>query len=235
MRHAYAVNKPFDVALLDHQMPVCDGAELGRKIVDDAQLRSTRLVLLTSSGQRGEGHLFADIGFAGYLLKPVTQRDLVDCLTMVMSNDAEEWQVKTQPLITQQTIQTQRNTKKNRILLAEDNLVNQKVATRLLEKLNYQVDVVGTGRAAVDAWQSGNYDLILMDCQMPELDGYEATREIRRIENGARHIPIVALTAHAMKGADDECTAAGMDGYLTKPIDRQQMELTLAGFLAEST
>jgi two-component system, sensor histidine kinase and response regulator len=109
--------------------------------------------------------------------------------------------------------------------------VNQKVAVRLLEKLGYNVRVVDNGRAAVDAWQTGAIDLILMDCQMPELDGYEATREIRRREVGRGRIPIVALTAHAMKGADEECTAAGMDGYLSKPIDRSLLADTLERFL----
>jgi signal transduction histidine kinase/DNA-binding response OmpR family regulator len=233
MRHAYAAGRPFDVALLDHQMPLCDGAELGRKIVNDESLKATRLVLLTSSAQRSEARVFADIGFAGYLLKPVTQRDLIDCLAMVVSRDAGEWHIKTQPLVTQNELQTQRMTR-TRVLLAEDNIVNQKVATRLLEKLNCRVDVVENGRAAVNAWQHGRYDLILMDCQMPELDGYEATREIRRIENGAARIPIVALTAHAMKGADEECRAAGMDAYLSKPIDRSKLEQTLLRFLAET-
>jgi two-component system sensor histidine kinase/response regulator len=109
--------------------------------------------------------------------------------------------------------------------------VNQKVATRLLEKLNYRVDVVGDGEAAVNAWRSGRYDLILMDCQMPVLDGYEATRAIRKAESGERRTPIVALTAHAMKGAADPCFAAGMDAYLTKPIDREALRKTLASFL----
>jgi len=240
MRQVRAAGRPFDAALIDHEMPDCDGAQLGRIIVKDESLKSTRLILLTSSGQRGDGQLFADIGFAGYLLKPVTQRDLTECLMLVLANEAESWHQRTQPIVTRHALRAQRAQTRNRILLAEDNLVNQMVARRLLEKLDYRVDVVADGKAAVAAWQTGNYDLILMDCQMPELDGYEATREIRRLENGragndGRRIPIVALTAHAMKGADEQCTAAGMDGYLSKPIDRVLLETTLAGFLGEST
>src|SRR5687767_10000026 len=135
----------------------------------------------------------------GYLLKPVTQRDLTDCLMLILSQDAEVWHLQSQPIVTRHALRAQRARTKNRILLAEDNLVNQKVATKILEKLDYRVDVVADGKTAVAAWQTGRYNLILMDCQMPELDGYEATREIRRLENGAQHIPIVALTAHAMK------------------------------------
>jgi two-component system sensor histidine kinase/response regulator len=234
MRQAYAEGHPYDAALLDHHMPLCDGAELGQAIVADANLNSTRLVLLTSSGYRAEGKAFANIGFAGYLLKPVTQRDLSECLTLVLATDAQSWHTRTQSLVTQQHLSTHRGERGKRILLAEDNAVNQKVAVRLLEKLDYRVDVVGDGRAAVEAWRSGRYDLILMDCQMPELDGYEATREIRQLETGSRRTPIVALTAHAMKGADDECAAAGMDGYLTKPIDRALLASTLAGYLQDA-
>jgi CheY-like chemotaxis protein len=123
-----------------------------------------------------------------------------------------------------------------RILLAEDNVVNQKVAARVLEKEGFVVDVASDGRQAVDAWRRGTYDLILMDCQMPQLDGYEATREIRREEretSAVRRIPIIALTAHAMKGAADDCRRAGMDDYLTKPLDREQLRRCLKEHMEE--
>ncbi len=231
LRQARVAGRPYEVALIDHQMPGVDGAELGRAIVQDAQLKPTRLVLLTSSGLRGEDQLFAGIGFAAYLLKPVTQRELTDCLRLILANDSEVWHLQSQPIVTRQQLRAQRGRAHSRILLAEDNPVNQKVATRLLEKLECRVDVVSDGKAAVAAWQTGRYDLILMDCQMPELDGYEATREIRRLENGKKRIPIVALTAHAMKGADEECFAAGMDGYLSKPIDRDELDTMIARFM----
>jgi signal transduction histidine kinase/DNA-binding response OmpR family regulator/HPt (histidine-containing phosphotransfer) domain-containing protein len=231
MRQARAADRPFDAALLDYLMPDCDGAELGRTIVQDEALKTTRLILLTSSGQRGDGQLFADIGFAGYLLKPVTQRELTECLILVLANTAHSWHLQSQPMVTRHALRAQRLKTGNRILLAEDNPVNQKVALRLLEKLNYRVDVVADGLTAVAAWQTGKYDLIIMDCQMPQMDGYEATREIRRLEERKRHIPIVALTAHAMKGDEEKCRAAGMDEYLSKPIDRAKLEVCLERLL----
>src|SRR3984893_2870074 len=231
MRQARAANRPFDAALLDHLMPDRDGADLGRIIVQDEALKSTRLILLTSSGQRGDGQLFADIGFAAYLLKPVTQRDLTECLILVLANTAQSWHLQSQPMVTRHALRARRGRTVNRILLAEDNIVNQKVALRLLENLDYRVEVVADVRAAVAAWQSGKFDLILMDCQMPQMDGYEATREIRRLENGACRIPIVALTAHAMKGDEEKCRAAGMDEYLSKPIDRIKLDACLQGLM----
>jgi CheY-like chemotaxis protein len=140
---------------------------------------------------------------------------------------------RTQPIIHQQQLLTQRGREKWRILVAEDNAVNQKVAVRTLEKLGYRVDVVNDGREAVSAWESGRYDLILMDCEMPEVDGYEATRQIRSRETAGRHIPIIALTAHAMKGAELECQTAGMDDYITKPVDRERLDACLDRFLTE--
>jgi CheY-like chemotaxis protein len=231
MRQALAQLRPYEAALLDHQMPGCDGAELGRIINQDAGLKSTRLVLLTSSGQRGDGQVFAHIGFAGYLLKPVTQRDLTDCLLLVLANSADSWHLQSQPIVTRHALRTQRIRAGNRILLVEDNLVNQKVAVRLLERLGYRVEVAGDGKAALAAWLGGNFDLIFMDCQMPVMDGFEATREIRRREEGKQHVPIVALTADAMKEAEEKCRAAGMDDYLSKPIDRTKLEACLANQL----
>jgi two-component system sensor histidine kinase/response regulator len=231
LRQAQAANRPFDAALLDYLMPICDGAELGRTIVQDERIKSTRLILLTSSGQRGDGQLFAHIGFAGYLLKPVTQRDLTDCLILVLANSADSWHLQSQPIITRHALRTQRARTSYRILLVEDNLVNQKVASRLLEKFGHCVDVAADGRAAVAAWRGDNFDLIFMDCQMPQMDGFEATREIRRLEAGRAHVPIVALTADAMKEAEDKCRAAGMDDYLSKPIDRGKLEACLARHL----
>ncbi len=228
MRDAHKKGEPFEIALLDHDMPDCNGAELGRRVNADEDLKLTRLVLLTSSGLRGDALRFAQIGFAGYLLKPVAESDLIDCLLVVLGGDAKDWHTQTQPIVTRHELRVLRNrSERRRLLLAEDVLVNQKVACRALEKLGYEVDVVGNGREAVEAWERGTYDLILMDCQMPEMDGYEATREIRRREPATKHIPIIALTAHAIKGADEECKAAGMDDHLTKPIDRDVLDRCL--------
>jgi CheY-like chemotaxis protein len=146
---------------------------------------------------------------------------------------AEAWHTKSQPILTRGEMEAGRRADGEKlILLAEDNPVNQKVAMRLLEKLNYRVETVADGRAAVTQWQTGRYDLILMDCQMPEMDGYDAAREIRRREAEAERIPIVALTAHAMNGAEKECLDAGMDDYLSKPIDREKLEACLSRHLS---
>jgi two-component system, sensor histidine kinase and response regulator len=223
---AELTSTPFEVALIDHQMPDCDGAELGRRInAADSALKSTRLVLLTSSGQKSDVTRFEELGFAGFLLKPVALRELAVCLETVLSAKAADWHSRTQSIVTQQAPTLQM--KRHRVLLAEDNPVNEKVATHTLRRLGCDVHAVANGRDAVAAWKEGRYDLILMDCQMPVLDGYEATREIRVLEAGRRHIPIVALTAHAMKGDDAKCMAAGMDHHLTKPLDRERLQACL--------
>ncbi len=230
LRGAAGDGTPFDLAVLDYMMPGCDGYELGGRIVSDERLRATRLVLLASAqGIRGAGD-FAKLGFAAYLLKPASLRDLRERLSHVMSVQAAEWHQRTQPIVTAEQIP--HSSGKPCILLAEDNLVNQKVARGTLEKMGYRIDVVSNGAEAVSAWESGRYRLILMDCQMPVMDGYQATREIRLRERGTGRIPIVALTADAMKGAEQHCMDADMDGYLTKPLDRARLRETLDRHLA---
>jgi two-component system, sensor histidine kinase and response regulator len=222
---------PFDVAFLDHQMPGCDGAELGRMINADPDLSQTRLVLLTSSGQNSDRDQFAALGFAGYLLKPVTRSDLIETLSVVMGGSAEVWHSQTQPIVTRKYLRERRGHDSHRILVAEDDEVNRKVAVRLLELGGYQVDTACDGIQAIASWRTGQYDLILMDCQMPELDGFEATRGIRRQEPPHLRIPIIALTANAMPGVEALCRSAGMDAYITKPFDRDELETCLEGFL----
>jgi two-component system, sensor histidine kinase and response regulator len=227
LESAAACERPFEVALIDYHMPGTDGEQLGRSIRARPQLGSTRLVLLTSAGYRGDARRFAELGFAGYLLKPVTERELAGCLSLVMSSSADSWRQREQPLVTRHQARALGIAARPRVLLAEDNAVNQKVARAMLEKLGVSVEVVSNGREAVEAWKSGRFDLIVMDCQMPEVDGYEATREIRRLEPTHHHIPIVALTAHAMKGDDGACRAAGMDDYLAKPVDSECLRACL--------
>jgi signal transduction histidine kinase/CheY-like chemotaxis protein len=223
LRRGVAAGAPFDVALLDHNMPGRDGADLGREIVADPVLKSVRLVLLTSSGRGDEQKLFAQIGFAAYLHKPVAQRDLIECLSMTAATSAEAWHNQTQPIITAAALSGSRERSRRRVLVAEDNPVNQKVARRLLESLGCTVEVADNGRIAVEMFERDAFDMIFMDCQMPVMDGYQATAEIRRREDGRSHVPIIALTAHAMKGSDEASRAAGMDDHLTKPIDRSRL------------
>ena len=251
LHEASKAGRAFGLALLDYRMPGCDGVELGRRIRADDATRATRLVLLSSSAERSDAQRHSDGLFDHYLLKPVTRRDLRECLETALpfghdiatdqSPNVEPARVeparvestRVEPAkvasasVAPDDSRAQRSLEGMRVLLAEDNLVNQKVAAHALKKLGCLVDVVGTGAQAVKAWESARYELILMDCQMPELDGYEATREIRRREAGRKHIPIVALTAHAMHGAQPECLAAGMDDYLTKPLDRVKLQACL--------
>jgi signal transduction histidine kinase/CheY-like chemotaxis protein len=232
MREACAGGRPFEVALLDHGIPDCDSSEFGRRIVQDTALRGTRMILLTSSGKRGDGQLFADIGFAGYLQKPVAQRDLVECLTVVLAQRAEVWHSQTQPIVTRHQLRARRSRGKNRVLLAEDDILNQKVAVRLLEKLGNRVDVVSDGWGAISQWQTGHYGLILMDCGMPDLDGYEAAAEIRRLESGSPgRVPIIALLERGRPGSEHPCIDAGMDAFLFKPIARDKLAACLDLYL----
>jgi len=215
------VQPPFELAVLDYMMPGCDGLELGQRIAQHPRFGRIRRILLTSAGRMHSSEVLERLGFAAYLQKPVTHRELRDCLRRVMSAEASKWHECTQPVVAGP--RPLGGLAPPRILLAEDNPVNQKVARGALEKLRCSVDIVNNGAEAVEAWSTRTYDLVLMDCQMPVMDGYQATRTIRSREQAGTRIPILALTADALSGAEQDCLAAGMDGYLTKPLDRKRL------------
>jgi CheY-like chemotaxis protein/HPt (histidine-containing phosphotransfer) domain-containing protein len=185
--------------------------------------------------RHGDLGRFATLGFAGYLSKPVRRRELLACLDGVLLHDAREWHLQTQPIVTSNAAKQKAAAPgfAGRVLLVEDNVVNQKVASRCLERLGCEVTIAANGLEGVTAYADDRFELILMDIQMPVMDGYTATQRIRALQNasgrqdGRTRIPIVALTANAMVGQLEECLAAGMDGLLTKPIDVERLEQTL--------
>ncbi|WP_143308519.1 response regulator, partial [Candidatus Entotheonella palauensis] len=220
LRKAHTEHRPYQLAILDYQMPEIDGMELGKHIKTDPDLAPTRLILLASVGQRGHRQKAEDSGFAAYLTKPVRHRQFYACLKTVMGMAPES--SPPAALVTRYRLAEQQAQLRPHLLVAEDNIVNQKVIVRLLEKQGCRVDVVGNGREALEAHARNPYALILMDCQMPEMDGYEATAAIRGREASAGgHTPIVAMTANAMQGDRERCLAAGMDDYVSKPIKPQ--------------
>ena len=225
MAEAGNSGEPFRLLLLDVNMPVMDGFELAEEIRKHPEYEEITIIMLTSSGQRGDAARCRDLGIAAYLTKPVKQSSLLDAIMMVLGTTEPEG--ATAPLVTQHTLREEQCQRPLRILLAEDNAVNQKIATSMLEKRGHTVVVAGDGQAAIaalDAQGEHPFDLILMDVQMPKMDGLEATALIREKEKGTgRHIPIIALTAHAMKGDREACLAAGMDGYVPKPLRADEL------------
>ncbi len=225
LRMAAEDGKPFPLALLDYQMPDMDGAQLGRAIKRDPNLVDTALAMLTSGGQKGEAAMMKEIGFAGYLSKPINPSILHETIITILS-EVDTVPAYEREFVTRHTVQEKQHWLKIRILLVEDNFVNQKVIIRQLEKLGYRADIAGDGQEAVEAVTTIPYDLVLMDCNMPVLDGYDATKIIRKTEK-IKNIPIIALTANAMKEDKEKCIAAGMDDYLTKPVNRQILGNTI--------
>jgi PAS domain S-box-containing protein len=219
---------PFDLALLDFQMPGMDGLELARRIRADPALAGLRLILLTSLGVRGQREQARAAGFAGYLVKPVRQSQLFDCLATAM---AAAGPPAPAPARAATPAEAGPAPAGPRVLLAEDNPINQNLALRLLQKLGCRVDVAGNGREAVAAAARADYALIFMDCQMPEMDGFEATAAIRQAERAPQRVPIIALTASAMQGDREACLGAGMDDYLSKPLRFADMERALRRWL----
>ncbi|MEJ1960904.1 MAG: PAS domain-containing protein [Gammaproteobacteria bacterium] len=232
LRLALGSPRGFELVLSDFQMPDMDGAMLGEYINSDPELSRTRVVLLTSIDRQGDLARFASLGFAGYLSKPIRARELLACLDKVFEHDAQEWHAQTHPIVTTNSLAREATSKpySGKVLLVEDNVVNQKVGQRFLERLGCEVTLAENGQEAVDAWQNGSFRLVLMDVQMPVMDGYTATRLIRDLERGRMHTPIVALTANAMTGQLERCLQCGMDGLLTKPLEPERLEEVLDRF-----
>lgn len=238
LRTAVAQGEPYDFAVLDMMMPGMDGIMLTHAIKADSTIAAVRLVMLTSMGVHAEVQEARQAGIMGFLSKPVRQSQLYNCLIAASEASAQDSLAAPQPnpapAIDLMPLQ-------GRILLAEDNPVNQEVAVGMLETLECQVDVVATGLQAVEALERCSYDVVLMDCQMPEMGGLEATRVIRErealpsISHPAVHTPIIALTAHALLSDREQCLAAGMDDYLSKPFTLEALHATLARWLSQQS
>jgi CheY-like chemotaxis protein/HPt (histidine-containing phosphotransfer) domain-containing protein len=214
---AAQAGEPYPLVLLDAHMPDLDGFSLAERIRQNPALTGATVMMLTSGGQAGDAGRCRELGLAGYLTKPVRQQDLWKAIMAALGAPAEA-----EPTVSAPRPATSRRL---HILLAEDNLFNQKLAVRLLQKQGHEVVVAGSGREALEAVGRQPFDLVLMDVQMPEMDGLEATRRIRdrearehRLGPGGAHLPVIAMTAYAMKGDRERCLDAGMVGYVAKPI-----------------
>jgi CheY-like chemotaxis protein len=235
LRMAHAAGSPFDIAIIDFLMPQMDGLELGRSIKSDPALRSTSLVMLTSGSQRSAGEMFLSQGFSVFLMKPVVRPiHLLDALTKARAASPSAKTDATTAVANPRAhsvapVQLRHDA---RVLVAEDNAVNQRLVKRMLEKSGCRVDIAANGEEALAMVKRLQYDLVFMDCHMPVMDGYEATRAIRATLPAEPRLPIVAFTANAMVDEKDNCIAAGMDDYLSKPVDKAALELVLNRWLA---
>jgi two-component system, sensor histidine kinase and response regulator len=219
LREAHRGGAPVELAIIDAQMPEQDGFALAAEIRATPELAATRLLLLTSAGQRGDAQHCREVGINAYLTKPIARADLLEALSALFAAPAGGASPD-EGIITRHTIAEAR--RRMHILLAEDNPVNQQVATTMLRKRGHEVDVVADGAAAVAAVRGTVYDVVLMDIQMPEMDGFAATEAIRALPERAG-LPIIALTAHALSGERDRCLSHGMTGYLTKPFRSHEL------------
>jgi two-component system, sensor histidine kinase and response regulator len=235
LREAYCRGVPFDLVILDFMMPEMTGLELAERIKADSTLEKVKLIMLTSVAEHNIIKEARNIGTNACLTKPASQSKLYDTLLTVCAPLSCEPKALADNLVPPSQIKVRF---KGKVLLAEDNLVNQQVARMMLLGFGLSVDVVSNGLQAIETLSGDTYNVVLMDCQMPEMDGYDASRKIREHEassfpgNGKPHIPIIALTAHAMKGDRELCIAAGMDDYLPKPFNREQLAETLGRWLS---
>jgi len=230
LRRAHKDGHPFRLVLLDAHMPAMDGFEVASHVKHDPHLHGTTVILLTSAGHTEDMARAKSLGAAASVAKPVKQSDLWDAIITALHVAGRQ---KARPSVAQRRSRTAEHPL--RILLAEDNPVNQEVAVHLIERRGHSVIVAENGREAVEAIERHKFDLVLMDVQMPEMGGLEATRVIREKEKGSgHHLPIIAMTAHAMQGDREQCLEAGMDGYLAKPIDPKTFLQTVEGISARS-
>ncbi len=233
LERAWEAGKPFPLILTDAQMPGMDGFTLVELVHGRSEFSGVTIMMLSSAGQRGDAARCRELGIAAYLTKPIRQSELRHAIVTVLGAKAEEKPIP--QLVTRHTVREEEQDTKTwfKVLLAEDNPVNQQLAMRLLQKRRYRVIVVGNGREALETLEKDKFDLILMDVQMPEMDGFETTAEIRKREQAwGLHIPIVAMTAHAMAGDREKCIAAGMDAYVSKPIRSGELFATIESLLS---
>jgi len=229
LREAAAISEAFPVAIIDMFMPEMDGLTLGRTIKDDPEIAHTHLIMVTSMADRIDPAIMRDAGFETSLTKPVKQSALFDAIVNAVAGRQrikrfEHPQPSAPPSLRLDV----------RVLVAEDNPVNQKLAIRQLKKLGIEADPVSNGVEALEALERIPYDLVLMDCQMPEMDGFEATRQIRAREGHQKHTPVIALTANALQGDRERCLDAGMDDYLAKPVSENDLAHALERWLPGS-
>jgi|GEM_PF-178940 len=231
MTRAANANAAYEVVLLDAMMPEMDGFALAEKINAQPALADATVMMLSSAMPAGTAERCDALGIAGWLSKPITQSELLDAILIAVSPEMEDRSSRGAEI---QVAEGDLVKSGLRILVAEDNLINRAVATGVLEKAGHALVHVGTGREAVEAFSDGSFDLILMDVQMPEMDGFEATRRIRELEETTgSHITIVAMTAHAMAGDRERCLAAGMDDYVSKPLRKEDLLRALGGAIGE--
>ncbi len=220
-----ALEDPYDVVVTDMKLPGLSGLQLAKLIKVDPSLKNTKIIIITATGERGDAAKMKEAGVSGYLAKPLKYEQFRDMLSMVVAGGvmAHDEEQKGNKLITKHVVEEEKSKARFKILLAEDNAVNVKVASKMLSKEGYSCDVAENGMDAVDAHEQNNYDLILMDCQMPILSGFDATRAIRESESSkgnGEHVTIIAMTANAMKGDKEKCIEVGMDDYVSKPINK---------------
>ncbi|MDZ4344729.1 MAG: response regulator, partial [Candidatus Binatia bacterium] len=219
-------NTPYDLAILDFRLPSMDGLELARTIRQNPKFGSPKLLLLSSVGKTGDAKLAREAGIDGYLTKPVSLPNLFECLALLMGEASKG--DESNSLVTVHKLGELRSQTRLRVLVADDNHINQKVVATLLENMGHRAEVVGNGKQAVKAYRYIPYDVVLMDLQMPEMDGFEASLQIRTLaRTQGRHTSIIAVTAHARKQDREKCLAAGMDDYVSKPINPMELRAVL--------